>query len=355
MAVTAPPATADPSTPVPIAGQIPAQIPAGIAAIGMDEIERAAGLLRDVAVPTPVMPCPLPDWAPGATAPGQLWLKCESLQRTGSFKLRGAFVRIARLGAAARRRGVVTASAGNHAQGVALAAASFGIPATVFMPSAAPAVKIDATRALGATVELVDGPVDNALERSRQVAAERGLAEVHPFDDPDVIAGQGTIGLELAAQLPEIGTVLVPVGGGGLLAGVAAAVKAVRPGVQVIGVQADGAAAFAASLAAGRRVTLAGVETIADGIRVARPGALPLGMAASGLVDAVVSVADEVIWKAMRHCWAQLRLIAEPAGAAGLAGLALAGTAALGPLPGPVVAVVSGGNIDHQLGARLLG
>ena len=339
MAVSAPPATSEDDTGAHAGAH---------AAVGIAEIARAARLLRDVAVPTPVIPCPAP--VPGAID-GPLWLKCESLQRTGSFKLRGAFVRIARLDEAARARGIVTASAGNHAQGVALAARSFGVPATVFMPAAAPRVKVDATRALGAVVELVDGPVDLAIAASRAAAVERGLAEVHPFDDPDVIAGQGTVGLELVAQLPEVGTVLVPVGGGGLVAGIAAAVKAHRPGVRVVGVQAEGAGAFAASLAAGSMVTLDRVETMADGIAVARPGALPLALARAGLVDEVVTVTDEALWSAMRHCWGELRLVVEPAGAAGLAAL---GAARAEPYPGPVAVVVSGGNIDHRLGARLL-
>jgi threonine dehydratase len=308
-------------------------------------IERAARTLREVAVTTPVLPCQAPDWAKGL---GPVLLKCENLQRTGSFKLRGAYVRVAALAEDARARGVATASAGNHGQGLALAAARFGTRATVWMPAGAPRTKVAATRALGARVELVDAEVTGVLDQARAMAAEQGLTWVHPFDDPDVIAGQGTVGLELVRQLPELGTVVVPVGGGGLLAGVATAVKAHRPGVRVVGVQAAGAAAFAASLAAGTPVTLDRVATMADGIAVARPGVLPLAMAAT-LVDQLVAVTDEELWRAMHHCWRELRLVAEPAGAAALAGLAhLAGT------PGPVVAVVSGGNIDHRLGARLM-
>jgi threonine dehydratase len=319
--------------------------------IGAVQIEQAARTLREVAVTTPVLPCQAPDWAKGL---GPVLLKCENLQRTGSFKVRGAYLRVAALTAAARARGVATASAGNHGQGVALAASRFATSATVWMPAGAPRTKVAATRALGARVELVDAEVTSVLDQARAVATERGLTWVHPFDDPYVIAGQATVGLELVRQLPHLGTVVVPVGGGGLLAGVASAVKAHRPAARVVGVQAAGAAAFAASLAAGAPVGLERVDTIADGIAVARPGALPVAIAA-GLVDELVTVTDEQLWEAMHHCWRELRLVAEPAGAAALAGLAHLTGGDHGSIGhGPVVAVVSGGNIDHRLGARLM-
>jgi threonine dehydratase len=313
--------------------------------IGAREIELAARLLGAVAVTTPVLPCPTPAWA---AAGARVLLKCESLQRTGSFKVRGAYVKVARLSPAARAAGVATASAGNHGQGLALAAARFGTAATVWMPAGAPRTKVAGTRALGARVELVAAPITAVLARARAAASARGLTWVHPFDDPDVVAGQGTVGRELLEQVPELGTVLVPVGGGGLLAGVAAAVKAARPGARVVGVEAAGAASLAASLAAGAPVTLDRVDTMADGIAVARPGELAVTMAAD-LVDDMVSVSDDELWAAMHHCWRELRLVAEPAGAAALAGLAR-----LPRRPGPVVAIVSGGNIDHRLGARLM-
>src|SRR6266508_1652217 len=305
-----------------------AAIPAAVA-VGIEDIRRAAEQLRGIAIPTPVLACPAPEGG------GQVHLKCELLQRTGSFKLRGAFVHVARLPAAVRRRGIVAASAGNHAQGVALAAAHFGVPAVVYMPAGAPAVKVAATESLAA---------------AQRHVAERGSVFVHPFDHPDVIAGQGTIGLELLEQLPELGTVLVPVGGGGLLAGVASAVRARRPGVRVVGVQAEGAAAFAASFRSGRAATSSPVATMADGIAVERPGTRTLAICRP-LVDEVLTVPDAAIWLAMRHCLEQLGLVVEPAGAAGLAALWLRAARAF---PQPVAAVVSGGNIDARLRARLL-
>jgi threonine dehydratase len=335
MAPTAPPG----STCRPAVAAIPAAD-----RIGIEDIRRAAEQLRGVAVPTPVLGCP----APGGG--GRVHLKCELLQRTGSFKLRGAFVHVARLPAAARRHGIVAASAGNHAQGVALAAAHFGVPAVVYMPAGAPAVKVAATEALGARVELVPGTVTESLAAAQRHVAERGSVFVHPFDHPDVIAGQGTIGLELLEQLPELGTVLVPVGGGGLLAGVASAVHAQRPGVRVVGVQAEGAAAFAASFRAGGPATSSPVATMADGIAVERPGTRTLAICRP-LVDEVLTVPDAAIWLAMRHCLEQLGLVVEPAGAAGLAALWLRAARAFPP---PVAAVVSGGNIDARLRARLL-
>ncbi len=335
MAPTAPPG----STRRPAVVAIPAAD-----RIGIEDVRRAAEQLRGVAVLTPVLSCP----APGGG--GQVHLKCELLQRTGSFKLRGAFVHVARLPAAARRRGIVAASAGNHAQGVALAAAHFGVPAVVYMPAGAPAVKVAATEALGARVELVPGTVTESLAAAQRHVAERGSVFVHPFDHPDVIAGQGTIGLELLEQLPELGTVLVPVGGGGLLAGVASAVHARRPGVRVVGVQAEGAAAFAASFRSGRPATSSPVATMADGIAVERPGTRTLAICRP-LVDEVLTVPDAAIWLAMRHCLEQLGLVVEPAGAAGLAAL---WPRAARAFPQPVAAVVSGGNIDARLRARLL-
>ena len=322
---------------------VAATVAAG-AQVGIEDIRRAAEQLRGIAIPTPVLACPFP------AGGGQVHLKCELLQRTGSFKLRGAFVHLARLPDAVRRGGVVAASAGNHAQGVALAAAHFGAPAVVYMPAAAPAVKVAATEALGARVELIPGTVTEALAAAQRHVAERGGVFVHPFDHPDVIAGQGTIGLELLDQLPEVGTVLVPVGGGGLLAGVASALRARRPEVRVVGVQAEGAAAFVASFRSGRLAASSPLATIADGIAVERPGTRTLAICRR-LVDEVVTVPDTAIWLAMRHCLEQLGLVVEPAGAAGLAALWRRGARAF---PQPVAAVVSGGNIDDNLRARLL-
>src|SRR4029453_12353338 len=242
----------------------PPAVAADAAIVGSEDIRQGAEQLGGVAIKTPVLTCP----APGG---GPVHLKCELLQRTGSFKLRGAFVHVARMPAAVRHGGVVAASAGNHAQGVALAAAYFGIPAVVYMPAGAPAVKVAATEALGARVELVEGTFTEALAAAERHVTEQGATFIHPFDHPDVIAGQGTVGSELLDQLPEVGTVLVSVGGGGLLAGVACAVKALRPAVRVVGVQAEAAAAFAASFRLGRAVERPPLATSADGIAVGRP------------------------------------------------------------------------------------
>jgi threonine dehydratase len=334
---------APPAPPGSTCRPVDAAIPAAVQ-VGIEDIRRAAEQLRGIAVATPLLTCP----APGGG--GQVHLKCELLQRTGSFKLRGAFVHVARLPAAARRRGIVAASAGNHAQGVALAAAHFGVPAVVYMPASAPAVKVAATEALGARVELVPGTVTESLAAARRHVAERGRVLVHPFDHPDVIAGQGTVGLELLDQLPEVGTVLVPVGGGGLLAGVASALRARRPAVRVVGVQPEGAAAFAAAFRGGRPSASSPPATMADGLAVERPGTRTLAICRE-VVDEVVTVPEAAIWLAMRHCLEQLGLVVEPAGAAGLAALWQRAARAL---PRPVAAVVSGGNIDAGLRARLL-
>ncbi|NUP43749.1 MAG: pyridoxal-phosphate dependent enzyme, partial [Streptomyces sp.] len=202
-------------------------------------------------------------------------LKCENLQRTGSFKLRGAYVRIAGLSAEERAAGVVAASAGNHAQGVALAASLLGVRSTVFMPQGAPLPKIAATRDYGADVRLHGQIVDETMHAAQEYARRTGAVFIHPFDHPDIIAGQGTLGLEVLEQCPEVRTVVVGVGGGGLAAGVAVAVKALRPDVRVVGVQAAGAAAYPPSLAAGHPVSIESPTTMADGIKVGRPGDVP--------------------------------------------------------------------------------
>jgi threonine dehydratase len=280
---------------------------------------------------------------------GPVLLKCENLQRTGSFKIRGAYTRIARLSAAERARGVVAASAGNHAQGVALAAHTLGIPATVFMPTGAALPKLAATAAYGATVRFGGDTVDECLLAAREFGAETGAVFIHPFDHPDVVAGQGTVGLEIVEQCPDVRTVLVCTGGGGLVSGVAAAVKGLRPDVRVIGVQAAGAAAFPASLAAGRPVPLPGMSTIADGIAVGAPGEVTLRHVAA-LVDDVVTVSEEDISRALLYLLERAKLVVEPAGAAAFAAV-LAGTVEVTP---PVVAVLSGGNIDPLLLLRVI-
>ncbi|MDQ4130116.1 MAG: threonine ammonia-lyase [Actinomycetota bacterium] len=305
--------------------------------VGGDQVRAAARVLHDVVQATPVQPSRTLSRLAGV----EVLLKCENLQRTGSFKLRGAYHRIARLEEGERAGGVVCASAGNHAQGVALAASLQGVPAIVFMPEQAPLPKVEATSSYGAEIRLVGASFDEALGAASELAEREGRVFVHPFEHPHVIAGQGTVGLELLAQVPAMGTVVVPVGGGGLVSGVAVAIKDARPQVRVVGVQAEGAAAFPASLAAGEPRRVEQCETIADGIAVSKPGRLTLAHVRT-LVDEVVTVDDSTIARALVLLLERAKLVVEPAGAAGVAAL-LAGRFAAQP---PVVAVLTGGNLD---------
>ena len=276
-------------------------------------------------------------------------LKCENLQRTGSFKLRGAYVRIAGLSPVQRAGGVVAASAGNHAQGVALAASLLGVRSTVFMPLAAPLPKIAATRDYGAEVRLHGANVDEALRAAQRYAETTGAVFIHPFDHWDVITGQATVGLEILEQCPEVRTIVVGVGGGGLLAGIAAAVKPLRPDVKVIGVQAAGAAAYPPSLAAGRPMSLEHVATMADGIMVGRPGDIPFEVI-NTLADGIRTVSEDSLSRALLLSLERLKMVVEPAGASPIAALLEQPDS----FEGPVVAVLSGGNIDPQLMQRVL-
>ncbi|MFC9157183.1 threonine ammonia-lyase [Streptomyces bauhiniae] len=276
-------------------------------------------------------------------------LKCENLQRTGSFKLRGAYVRIAGLLPEERAAGVVAASAGNHAQGVALASSLLGVHSTVFMPQGAPLPKVSATREYGAEVRLHGQVVDEALAAAEEYAARTGAVFIHPFDHPDIIAGQGTVGLEILEQCPEVGTIVVGMGGGGLAAGIAVAVKSVRPDVRIIGVQAEGAAAYPPSLAAGHPVTVGSPATMADGIKVGTPGPVPFGLVAE-LVDEVRTVSEDQLSAALLLCLERAKLVVEPAGASPVAAL----LADPGGFSGPVVSVLSGGNVDPVLMQRVL-
>ncbi|MFE6623494.1 threonine ammonia-lyase [Streptomyces sp. NPDC057740] len=275
--------------------------------------------------------------------------KCENLQRTGSFKLRGAYVRIAGLLPEERAAGVVAASAGNHAQGVALASSLLGVRSTVFMPKGAPLPKISATRDYGAEVRLHGQVVDETLAAAQEYAAETGAVFIHPFDHPDIIAGQGTVGLEILEQCPEARTVVVGVGGGGLAAGVATAVKALRPDVRLVGVQAAGAAAYPPSLAAGHPVAVDNPATMADGIKVGRPGDVPFRLVRD-LVDEVRTVTEDEIATALLLCLERAKLVVEPAGASPVAALLSDPTS----FEGPVVALLSGGNVDPVLLQRVL-
>ena len=255
--------------------------------VAIEDVYAARELLAGVIEPTPMQRSRALSDLVGA----DVYLKCENLQRAGSFKIRGAYTRMSRLTAQEKERGVVAASAGNHAQGVALAAKMLGISATVFMPTGAPLPKLAATRGYGATVHLHGSTLDEALVEAHAYAARTGAVLIHPFDHADIVAGQGTCGLEILEQCPQVRTILVSTGGGGLVSGIAVAVKAVRPDVRVIGVQAEQAAAYPLSLAAGRPVALESMQTMADGIAVGRPGPVPFELVAS-LVDEVHTVSE---------------------------------------------------------------
>jgi threonine dehydratase len=272
-------------------------------------------------------------------------LKAENLQCTGSFKLRGALAKIAALGDGCEA-GVVTGSAGNHAQAVAYAARARGVRCEVFMPEAASIGKVEAAAALGAEVRLVGDTVDDALAAATERSRSGGLAFIHPFDDPDVIAGQGTLGLELLTQVPDMSRVIVPVGGGGLVSGVAIAVKSQLPNVEVIGVQVDTCAPFPASLAAGEPVAVQSALTIADGIAVKRPGRLTLALI-DRWVDQILVVPEDDVAEAMMFALERAKLLVEGAGAVGIA--ALLGGHLQGESPGTTVVVLSGGNVDSGL------
>jgi threonine dehydratase len=279
-----------------------------------------------------------------------VYLKCENLQKTGAFKVRGALHRLLRLDDEERARGVVTISAGNHAQAVAWAAAAAGTRAVVVMPEHASPAKVEASRGYGADVVL-HGTAREAFARAFEIAEERGMRFVHPFDDEEVVAGHGSCALEILEDLPDVGTVVVPVGGGGLVSGIAAATASVRPGVAVWGVEPEGADAMHRSLEAGRAVHLDHVDTVADGLGAPMAGVLNHALV-SAYARGVVLVSDDEIVDAMKVMLERTKLLAEPAGAAGLAAL-LQGRI---PLEGeaPVAVVVSGGNVDLSLLGRLL-
>mgnify|MGYP002621238884 FL=1 len=313
--------------------------------VSYDDVVAARELLDGVIVRTPMPQSRVLSELVG----GPVYLKCENIQRAGSFKIRGAYVRIARLSEEERARGVVAASAGNHAQGVALASGLLGTKATVYMPEGAPLPKVEATRSYGAEVVLAGNTVDVALAEATKHAERTGAVFIHPFDHPDVVAGQGTIGLEIVEQLPEVGTIVLAIGGGGLAAGVALAAKTLRPGVRVVGVQAENAAAYPLSLAAGRPVTVEPAPTMADGIAVGRPGDLTFEMI-HYLVDNVVTVSEESLSRALLLCLERSKLVVEPAGVAGVAAL-LDQPHMVEP---PVAVVLSGGNIDPLLLSKVL-
>lgn len=314
--------------------------------VTLADVEAAREVLADVITPTALQ------FSQALTdvAGVPVHLKCENLQRAGSFKIRGAYTRMSRLTEAERARGVVAASAGNHAQGVALAARLLGIGATVFMPRGASMPKLSATRGYGAAVEQVGATIDDCIVRAREVEQATGAVFIPPFDHPDIVAGQGTCGLEILDQCPDVATILVCTGGGGLLAGIATAVRARRPDVRVVGVQAEQAAAWPPSLRAGEPVALEQMATMADGIAVGRPGDVPFPLVRD-LVAGIETVGEDSLARALLFLLERAKLVVEPAGAAAVAHLM---DSAPGRYPGPVVAVLSGGNIDPLLLLRII-
>ncbi|GHS87801.1 threonine ammonia-lyase [Actinomycetota bacterium] len=309
------------------------------------DVRAAARLLAGVTTRTPIESSRALSQIAGA----EVRLKCENLQRAGSFKIRGAYVRMARLTDAEKARGVVAASAGNHAQGVALAARLLGIEAMVYMPVDAALPKIAATKDYGAQVRLVGADVDEALVAARAESARTGAVLIHPFDHPDIVSGQGTVALEILEQVPDVATIVVPVGGGGLAAGIVAAVAEVRPDVRVVGVQAASAAAYPASLAAGHPVRAGELRTMADGIAVGTPGQVPFDVLREHGCE-IRTVSEEDLSRALLLVAERAKLLVEPSGAAAVAAI----MAAPGEFEGPVVAVLSGGNIDPLVLLRVV-
>lgn len=313
--------------------------------VTLADIEAAATRLRGVIRDLPLAQARWLDDLVG----GEVRLVTENLQRAGSFKIRGAYNRIAQLSDEERARGVVAASAGNHAQGVALAAQRLGVRATVFMPETASIPKVAATRGYGADVVLTGRTIDDALEEALVFSKRTGAVVIHPFDNPDIVAGQGTVGLEILAKLPDVRTVVVCTGGGGLLAGIALAVRSQRPDVRIVGVQAQEAAAYPASLAAGRPVRLEGMTTMADGIAVGLPGETPFAIV-DRLVDEIRTVTENELSSAVLRLLERSKLVVEPAGAAAAAAV-LADPAAFEP---PVAVILSGGNVDPLVLLRII-
>ncbi|RKW70875.1 threonine ammonia-lyase [Galactobacter caseinivorans] len=321
--------------------------------VTLQDVRNAASLLEGVVEKTGLHHSRALEQLVGAP----IWLKAENLQRAGSFKVRGAYVRMAQLSEEDKARGVVAASAGNHAQGVAQAAKGLGIKARIYMPLGVALPKLAATQDHGAEVVLHGDNVDQALAAAQEYAEQTGAVFVHPFDHADIIAGQGTIGLEILDQYPDVETVIMGVGGGGLLAGTAVALKGraaeLGRSINVIGVQAENAAAYPPSLAADALVPLKRVRTIADGIAVGRPGQLPFQIIRE-LVDDVVTVSEDALARALVFLLERSKLVVEPAGAVGVAALLEGTLAAAGFEPTKTAVVLSGGNIDPLLMLKVI-
>ena len=310
----------------------------------LDNIYRASNVLRDVVRKTDLV------YAPKLRPGVDIYLKTENLQITGSFKVRGAYYKMSRLSEEEKQRGVVACSAGNHAQGVALAAQKNGIKAVICLPDGAPISKIEATKSYGAQICLVEGVYDDAYNRALSLRDEKGLTFIHPFDDEDVMAGQGTIALEIEDQLPDLDAVIVPIGGGGLISGIAYTIKAINPSVKVYGVQAKGAPSMFNSVRDHEIEELSGVSTIADGIAVKKPGKLTYEMC-SKYVDEIVTVSDDEIAAAILALMEQHKLVTEGAGAVAVAAAMFDKIDLKGK---KVVCLLSGGNIDVTILSRVI-
>jgi len=312
--------------------------------LSLNEIYRATHVLKTILRPTHLIS------APSIRKGCEVYIKPENLQVTGSFKVRGSSYMISQLSDEEKSRGVIASSAGNHAQGVALAASAAGIKATICLPAGAPISKVEATRSYGADICLVPGVYDDAYRKAMELKDEKGMTFVHPFDNPMVIAGQGTIGIEILDELPDVDAVIVPIGGGGLISGIAYALKHLNPAIKVYGVQAAGAPSMFQSIADGKIERLDKVSTIADGIAVKEPGELTFKLCQQ-YVDRIVTVSDDEICAAILHLLERHKLIAEGAGAVSVAAAMFSDL----PLEGKKVAcVVSGGNVDVTLVNRII-
>lgn len=310
----------------------------------LDRVYHAAYAMKNVIRKTDLI------YAPNLHPEGELYLKTENLQVTGSFKVRGAYYKVSQLSAEEKVRGVIACSAGNHAQGVARAAAAEGISCKICLPDSAPISKIEATKSYGAEVVLVNGVYDDAYAKARELEQSEGRVFIHPFDDEDVIAGQGTIGLELLEQLPDIDAAIVPIGGGGLISGLAYTIKMLKPDCKVYGVQAAGAPSMVNSICCGRIEELNRVATFADGIAVKRPGDHTFDLV-SDYVDEVVTVTDDEVATAVLALIEQQKLIAEGAGAVAVAAAMFNKVDVRGK---KVVCLISGGNIDVNILSRVI-
>ena len=315
--------------------------------VSISDIQTARELLKGIINPTPI----IPDGKLSAEIGTTTFLKAECLQKGGSFKVRGAYNKIAKLSEGEKARGVITASAGNHAQGVALAAKLQNARATIVLPEFAPLTKVVATKALGAEVILKGDSFDAAVAYSRELGEEKGFVYVHAFDDPLIVAGQGSVGCEIIEDLPNVSVIVVPIGGGGIASGTAIAAKALKPSVRVIGVQAANVASMNPSLDAGEPVEISARPTIADGIAIKRPGAVTLPLIRQ-FIDEVVEVTEEEIAAGIYHCVLNAHIVAEGAGAAGVAAL-LAGKVKLKE-EDVACTILCGGNIDGNLLSRVI-